>query len=316
MKMIKPSFEILEPQGYDFISMCKNIELCGRICYKSEDKITDGSAEKFVKRMVDSSHNAMLEHGTVYLKITNMIAPEYSSNSNNYADWDLYKELHNKYSHNKYSHCIEKESSTLYITTNYRVIVENEWEDDLKYMCEPTDNHIKRITVKFICDRGVTHEFVRHRVMSIAQESTRYCNYSKEKFNNEITYICPCWLDYDKVQELVEIANKNNKEVYRMGHDENLSMEERGLCSFVHDMSNHEHGYLFQISAGWKAQEARSVLPTFVKSELVMTGFVDADGWLHFFDLRALGTTGAPHPQAKELALPLMEEFKKRGYIQ
>lgn len=185
-------------------------------------------------------------------------------------------------------------------------------------------------------------EFVRHRVFSFAQESTRYCNYSKDKFSNEITYICPCWLDYNKAQEFTEIANKDNKEVYRMGHDESLSMEERGLCSFVYDMSNHEHGYLFQISAGWKPQEARAVLPNSLKTELVMTGFVD-DWWgeylvidkstglidqrIHgkfyaepnnidtgkyrivekgFFPLRCSKNA---HPQAQELAIPLRETF-------
>ena len=286
MKMIKPSFEILEPQGYDFVSMCKNIELCGRICYKSEDKITDGSAEKFVKRMVDSSHNAMLEHGTVYLKITNMIAPEYNSSSNNYADWDLYKELHNKYAHNKYSHCIEKESSTLYITTNYRVIVENEWEDDIKYMCEPTEHHVKRVSVKFILDRGVSHEYVRHKVMSFAQESTRYCSYIKSRFGGSVSFITPPWLQEDEKEE------------------------------FENDLAVSEAIYFKWLNKGWTAQQARGFLFHFLKTELAVTAFVDADGWLHFFDLRALGTTGAPHPQAKELALPLMEEFKKRGYIQ
>ena len=286
MKMIKPSFEILEPQGYDFNSMCKQIELCGRICYKSEDKITEGSAEKFVKRMVDSSHNAMLEHGTVYLKITNMIAPEYNSNSNNYADWDLYKELHNKYAHNKYSHCIEKESSTLYITTNYRVIVENEWEDDIKYMCEPTEHHVKRVSVKFILDRGVSHEYVRHKVMSFAQESTRYCSYIKSRFGGSVSFITPPWLQEDEKEE------------------------------FENDLAVSEAIYFKWLNKGWTAQQARGFLFHFLKTELAVTAFVDADGWLHFFDLRALGTTGAPHPQAKELALPLMEEFKKRGYIQ
>lgn len=153
-------------------------------------------------------------------------------------------------------------------------------------------------------------EFVRHRVFSFAQESTRYCNYSKDKFDNELTYICPCWLDYDRVQELTEIANRDNKEVYRMRHDESLSMEERGLCSFVYDMSNHEHGYLFQISVGWKPQEARAVLPNALKTELVMTGFVS--DWEHFFKLR---DAGSAHPQARELAHPLHEEFKNRNLL-
>lgn len=159
-------------------------------------------------------------------------------------------------------------------------------------------------------------EFVRHRVFSFAQESTRYCNYSKDKFSNEITYICPCWLDYDKVQELTEIANRDNKEVYRMGHDESLSMEERGLCSFVYDMSNHEHGYLFQISAGWKAQEARAILPNSLKTELVMTGFVD--DWVHLFRLRTsfIAETGKPHPDMSNLCDSLYKEFVNRGIME
>lgn len=305
MKLIKPSFEIWnQPAGLE--GVYKQIERVGRVCYKSEDKITEDSAKGFVDRMVKSGHGAMLEHGTVYLKIP-------------YGTMDDRGEFSNepiviKYIDNPYSVVMNNsENDYWYITSNYRVIIENEWIDDLQYLCEPTEFHAKRITVHFVCDRGVSHEFVRHRVFSFAQESTRYCNYSKDKFSNEITYICPCWLDYDRVQELTEIANRDNKEVYRMGHDESLSMEERGLCSFVYDMSNHEHDYLFQISAGWKAQEARAVLPNSLKTELVVTGFTS--DWNHFFDLRARGTTGAPHPQAKELAEPLMKEFIARKYI-
>ena len=295
MKLIKPSYEIL-PQEEGLNGMYKQIEKVGRTCYKSEDKITNDSAKPFVDRMIASKHYAMLEHGTVYLCI---------------KDYDDIQEV--KYKSNPYSKVTCVFPNLLYVTTNLRVIVENGWDDDLDYMCEPTEYHERRISVKFTCDRGVSHEFVRHRVFSFAQESTRYCNYSKDKFSNEITYICPCWLDYDKVQKLTEIANKDNKEVYRMGHDELLSMEERGLCSFIYDMSNHEHGYFFQISAGWKPQEARAVLPNSLKTELVMTGFVS--DWKHFFDLRAYGVTGKPHPQASELAVPLLNEFIKNGYL-
>lgn len=317
MKLIKPSFEIIEQEA-GLEGIYKQIEKVGRTCYKSEDKIAEGTAKHFVDRMVKSGHGAMLEHGTVYLKWQQTYHWD-----GMYGDDCIYDDNPlDKYKSNKYSKFTKfasmtktnnKDNSTYYITTNLRVLVENNWLDDLKYLCEPTEYHVKRVTVKFTCDRGVSHEFVRHRVFSFAQESTRYCNYSKNKFSSEITYICPCWLDYDKVQELTEIANRDNKEVYRMGHDESLSMEERGLCSFVYDMSNHEHGYLFQISAGWKAQEARAVLPNSLKTELVMTGFID--DWNHFFDLRARGTTGAPHPQAKELAEPLLTEFIKRGIL-
>lgn len=300
MRLIKPSFSIWDQQeGLE--GVYKQIEKVGRVCYKSEDKITEDSAKPFVERMVKSGHGAMLEHGTVYLTIT-ATSPEVR-----------------KYEINPYSRVkkisVDGINGRAYITTNYRVLVENKWLDDLKYQCEPTPSHEKHITVKFICDRGVSHEFVRHRVFSFAQESTRYCNYSKDKFDNELTYICPCWLDYDRVQELTEIANRDNKEVYRMGHDESLSMEERGLCSFVYDMSNHEHGYLFQISVGWKPQEARAVLPNALKTELVMTGFVS--DWKRFFRLRSrIAKTGKPHPQAQELADPLMDEFVKRGIME
>lgn len=307
MRLIKPSFSIWDQQeGLE--GVYKQIEKVGRVCYKSEDKITEDSAKPFVERMVKSGHGAMLEHGTVYLKIP-------------YGTMDDRGEFSNepiviKYIDNPYSVVMNNsENDYWYITGNYRVIIENEWIDDLQYLCEPTEFHAKRITVHFVCDRGVSHEFVRHRVFSFAQESTRYCNYSKDKFDNELTYICPCWLDYDRVQELTEIANRDNKEVYRMGHDESLSMEERGLCSFVYDMSNHEHGYLFQISVGWKPQEARAVLPNALKTELVMTGFVS--DWKRFFRLRSrIAKTGKPHPQAQELADPLMDEFVKRGIME
>jgi len=302
MRIIKPSFEIWD-QEEGLEGIYKQIERAGRVCYKSEDKITEDSAKEFVERMIKSGHGAMLEHGTVYLKIP-------------YGTMDDRGEFSNepiviKYIDNPYSVVMNNsENDYWYITSNYRVIIENGWIDDLQYLCEPTEFHAKRITVHFVCDRGVSHEFVRHRVMSFAQESTRYCNYSKDKFGNELTYICPCWLDYDRVQELTEIANRDNKEVYRMGHDESLSMEERGLCSFVYDMSNHEHGYLFQISVGWKPQEARAVLPNALKTELVMTGFVS--DWEHFFKLR---DTGSAHPQARELVHPLHEEFKNRNLL-
>lgn len=290
MKLIKPSVEVIRQEKYDLLHVFKFIELAGRTCYKSENKITEDSASEFVHRMVNSGHSAMLEHGTVYLTIPIS---------------DISNPIIYKYILNPYSKAFIDFTNS-YITTNYRVLVENNWLDDLKYISEPYLFHAKRTTVKFICDRGVSHEFVRHRVFSFAQESTRYCNYSKDKFSNEITYICPCWLDYNKVQELTDIANKDNKEVYRMSHDESLSMEERGLCSFVYDMSNHEHDYLFQIAAGWKPQEARAVLPNSLKTELVMTGF-DSD-WQNFFKLRCAPNA---HPQAKELADMLKDKFNK-----
>lgn len=245
--------------------------------------------------MIKSGHGAMLEHGTVYLKVFNVI-----ENS----------ELIDKYKSNKYS--VVKEGTEVYnchgdilygsckcITTNYRVLVENGWLDDLKYICKPTEFHEKRITVHFVCDRGVSHEFVRHRVMSFAQESTRYCNYSKDKFGNELTFIQPCWLDDERLK------------LYGPYH---TVIRDKSLESiFIASLNNAEKDYIDLIDLGWKPQEARAVLPNSLKTELVVTGFTS--DWNHFFDLRARGTTGAPHPQAKELAEPLMKEFIARKYI-
>ena len=162
MRLIKPNLEILKQQpGLDGIY--KQIELAGRTCYKSEDKITEDSAKAFVDRMIASGHGAMLEHGTVYLKVKDI-------------------ETINKYLINKYTKVniiLESDSpysanyEVAYITTNYRVLVENNWLDDLQYICEPTEYHEKRITVKWTCDRITGESFLRHRVFSFAMESTR-----------------------------------------------------------------------------------------------------------------------------------------------
>lgn len=276
MKLIKPSFEILE-QGFGIFDIFKHIELCGRTCYKSTDKITEASSEPFVNGMIDSKHYAMLEHGTVYLKKRIL----------GFDDILLHKYLTNKYSK---AFIV---NDVVYITTNYRVITENYWNRDLKYLCNPTEHHEKRITVKFVCNRQVSHEFVRHRVFSFAQESTRYCNYTKDKFDGQLTFIKPCWIN-----------------------EEYISGEYKGSDQFIiliEYLENVESTYNFMINSGWKPQQAATVLPNALKTELIMTGFVS--DWKHFFDLRAIGTTGAPHPQAKELAEPLMNEFINLKYI-
>lgn len=157
MKLIKPSFEIIEQQpGLEGIY--KQIEQAGRTCYKSEDKITEDSAKSFVDRMIKSGHGAMLEHGTVYLSIPYNEAYSLLPDTN----WVI-----DSYGKNPYS-IIRLHGPYFYITTNYRVLVENGWLDDLKYLCEPTEYHAKRITVHFVCDRGVSHEFVRHKLLCAA----------------------------------------------------------------------------------------------------------------------------------------------------
>lgn len=298
MKLIKPSFKIREqPSGLE--GVYKQIERVGRVCYKSEDKITEDSAKKFVERMIKSGHGAILEHGTVYLKIP-------------YGTMDDRGEFSNepiviKYIDNPYSVVMNNsENDYWYITSNYRVIIENEWIDDLQYLCEPTEFHAKRITVHFVCDRGVSHEFVRHRVMSFAQESTRYCNYSKDKFGNELTFIEPCWLE--------DYNYKDN--TYNQLFIDSLRFAEAHYLDLLKKWDDKIPDKRYKTgfrNNPWTPQQARAVLPNSLKTELVVTGFVS--DWNHFFDLRARGTTGAPHPQAKELAEPLMKEFIARKYI-
>jgi thymidylate synthase (FAD) len=281
MKLIKPSFTILH-QAPGLEGVYKQIELAGRTCYKSEDKITPDSAKAFVERMINSGHGAMLEHGTVYLGMPIETIIPIEANG-----WG-------KYESNKYSKggvvCSINGEKRVAITTNLRVLVENGWLDDLQYICEPTKYHEKRITVRFICDRGVSHEFVRHRVFSFAQESTRYCNYSKDKFGNELTFIQPCYL--------------NEAELAQYGPYHLVSRNKSPESIFICSLNNAEKDYLTLIESGWKAQEARAVLPNALKTELVMTGF--ATDWQHFFELRCASNA---HPQARELAIPLYDEF-------
>ena len=304
MKLIKPSFEIWnQPAGLE--GVYKQIERVGRVCYKSEDKITEDSAKPFVDRMIKSGHGAMLEHGTVYL----FCPTEEYVDSN--GDVQYYNPLE-KYQDNNYS-ALADSNEGMYVTTNLRVLVENGWLGDLQYICEPTEFHEKRITVHFVCDRGVSHEFVRHRAMSFAQESTRYCNYSKDKFGNELTFIIPEWCP-----EIREDSNKgwDPCSMYDKLYLQHLQSAEDTYFALLKQWDERVPDKRYKSGFNnnpWMPQQARAVLPNSLKTELVVTGFVS--DWNHFFDLRARGTTGAPHPQAKELAEPLMKEFIARKYI-
>lgn len=298
MRLIKPSFEILE-QEPGIQGIYKQIERAGRTCYKSEDRITEDSAEKFVNMIKDRQHTAMLEHGTVYLSCSDAefiyLGLRYECNNYSNVVWEEFAPGHR---------------TKVYITTNYRVLYENNWLDDLKYLCEPTEYHEKRITVKFICDRGVSHEFVRHRVFSFAQESTRYCNYSKDKFGNELTFIIPYWTNIPEGQ-----SYWHDGIGYRVGAD--IQNKDFGYIekspnyfNFLSSLEESEKCYLRLLNEGWIPQQARSVLPNSLKTELVMTGTLEQ--WKGFFKLRC---DAAAHPQARELAIPLKEEFKKLHYI-
>lgn len=294
MKLIKASFNIIE-QGPSIDGIYKIIEQAGRVCYKSEDKITEDSAKEFVERMIKSGHGAMLEHGTVYLFLTMSSRQQY------------FKYCSNPYSVANSTGEAEKGTWNGFVTTNYRVLVENGWLEDLEYICNPGKEHEKRITVQFVCDRGVSHEFVRHRVFSFAQESTRYCNYSKDKFGNELTFILPPWVDERQLGE------QNSQELLiQMGSLSNptYTQEDLNELYFLFSLASSEVQYFNLINNGWKPQQARAVLPNSLKTELVMTGFVS--DWEHFFKLR---DAGSAHPQARELAHPLHEEFKNRNLL-
>ena len=270
MKIIDSSFEIV-PQGYGKQDIFKHIELCGRVSYKSEDKITDDSANEFVGRRIADGHTAILEQGTVYLEIPN---------KNENTEFYINSAAVLKYMDNPYSMVTLTEKGC-YVTTNYRVLFENKWLNDIDYLCAPTDKHEKRVTVKFVTSRGITHELVRHRVFSFVQESTRYCNYSKGKFGEELTFVKPSWYDNEKDTLLKQL------------YDDTLYS-----C---------EQTYLAFIKGGFKPQEARGILINDLKAEIYMTGFVSQ--WVEFFKLR---TAINAHPDMRELVTPLMRQFKEQ----
>ena len=274
MRLIKSKVELIH-QGNSIEDIYRHIELCGRVCYKSEDKITPDSAKEFVDRMIKSGHGAMLEHGTVYLTIP------------------LQSEEFRKYIMNPYSKVVavtlDNDDSNAYITTNYRVLVENNWLDDLQYMCEPTEFHEKRITVKWTCDRVTGESFLRHRVFSFARESTRYCNYSRDKFGNELTFIIPSWRSWDE-----QVSHRGDFEKSGSGSEDSKL--------FIDLLLNSEDCYLSLLEEGWKPQEARQVLPFCIKSPLIMTGF--RSDWDHFFELRCAKNA---HPDAQKLANELKD---------
>lgn len=290
MKLIESSVQIIEEKD-----PYKMIELAGRTCYHSLDKITEDSSKEFVDRMIKLGHGAMLEHGTIYLTIDGE-DPNLSKIQSN---------PHTKVNLVPYEILTEDNytiSYKAYITTNLRVLIENNLKELLCYQVEPTEHHEKRITAKFICDRGVSHEFVRHRVFSFAQESQRYCNYNKDKFNNELTFIKPTWLNIptgDYTYWDGDWCDIDNMKIQ-------LPSDNGVADNFLWCLNNAGMQYRLLINKGLKPQEARGVLPNATKTELVMTGF-ESD-WEHFFSLRC---SSKAHPDAKKLADELYKLIHK-----
>ena len=273
-----PAYYISIPNK--FINDYSTIEQFDEENFEDSPYYENLTAEDFVNMLMKSGHGAMLEHGTVYMQIDTFLdIPE---------DKKLDKRVH-QYDSNRFtkvnSMYIGQGCWRYYITTNLRVLVENDWLDDLKYVCEPTEYHAKRVMVRFICDRGVSHEIVRHRVMSFAQESTRYCNYSKNKFGQELTFIEPAW---------------------EFPSSDIINIKER----FEAILGEAEANYMELITLGFKPQEARAVLPNALKTEIVVTAFID--DWKHFFELRC---GSAAHPDIRKLALDLQKQFIDRKLI-
>ena len=287
MKLIEASYEILPSHGYTLSDIYKDIERAGRTCYKSENKITENSAKEFVDKIIKLGHGSVLEQGTVYLAMPMETMLPIEANG-----WG-------KYTKNHYSRgfkvCIVNGQERVAITTNLRVLIENNWLDDLQYICEPTEFHERRICVKFICSRAIANELVRHRVFSFSQESSRYCNYSKERFGANITYIIPYWIDENLINDCQfngdVFQDTDNKDLIKVGR-------------FKASLKQCEYDYLELIKNGCSAQEAREVLPLCTKTEIVMTGY--EKDWVKFFELR---TSVAAHPDMRNLVTPLKEEL-------
>ena len=279
----------------------KQIELAGRTCYKSEDKITEDSAKAFVDRMIASGHTAMLEHGTVYLDF-----PNSARNFNAVEDYAL----------NKYSRLVTirlNDKIHNFVTTNFRVLVEHNWLEDLKYLCEPTEYHKRRITFKLITSIGVTRELNRHRVNSIAEQSTRFCNYSTSKFDSQVAFCIPAWLTLNTGRyELKHLTIDGISDTYVVGDGYLIPVNDNSPENkFIMRRMSNEQDYLEDINDGLKPQQARENLPLCTATEVVYTAF--ASDWKHFFDLRYFETTGAVHPNMLELTTKMKQVAEEAG---
>ena len=281
MKLINQSFKFINQTDFSLVGIKKHIERCARVSYKSEDKITDTSYEKFVSMLKSREHDRPLEFGTVHLKM-------YISDFHKLRDTLCINNIWNN-QWIKYHYA----GNITYVTTNYRYYL-----DIIKYIPnvkeyfteEDNEYYPKRYTVHMILDRGVMDEFRTHVGLSHLAESTRYCNYSKDKFGNEITFIKPCWLNLP-----------TDYAVYSGDNDSDY---------FIQALEDAENWYLSLLKEGWTPQQARSVLPLGIKSELISCGFEDA--WKNFFYRRDAKDA---HPMAQEIAKPMHKEFIERDFI-
>lgn len=310
MKLIESKAEYI-PQEEGLEGIYKQIELAGRTAYHSQDKITPTSAKDFVDRMIKSKHGAALEAGTVYLFYSvscydregQKLVSKYESNPYSKVvcvgvdddepakDGNYYNLIGNEACGNE----------QYVITTNLRVLQENNWLDDLQYLCSPTEFHEKRYTMRFTCSRAIAQELTRHRVFSFLMESQRYINYSKEHHGGEINYIMPSWfLRANATQQKAFMRILKDTEscyIALLGKWDDKKPDRRFKTGFKDNPLT--------------PQQARDVLPNATKTELIMTGF--ASDYRHLFDLRLFGKTGAPHPDMVDLMQKAQKAMQEAG---
>lgn len=313
MRIVEPSVEIMRTGlEAEFMTPEQFIEKVGRTCYKSEDKITDDSAAKFVGNLIKRGHEAMIEHwnliyefachedymnfaeskksieevtGTHFrLRVTDREDRRYVSG--NMRAWrDYIKTWINVAGFIPHSLFVPIKEYPIFFSEFQDRVPENINNPALISVSVKDLPDIDRkvhqdVTVKFVCDRGVSHEIVRHRVASFAQESTRYCNYGLDKFGNEITVVRPSWCSKA---------------------DDKYEDWRSGCCTA-------EGAYFTMLADGATPQEARSVLPNSTKTEIIVT--MNLDGWDHFFGLRCALDA---HPDMREVACMAKNQFAARG---
>ena len=301
MKLIKQSFEILEQKDFTIKGIKQFVERCARVSYKSEDRMTDTSYEKFVNMLESRGHDRPLEFGTVHLKMS-------VSDFNKIRSILCINKIHND-QWIKYHYV----GDITYITTNYRYYLNilKIFPKVEKFFTEKDNEYYpKRYTVHMILDRGVMDEFRTHVGLSHLAESTRYCNYSKDKFNNEVTFVIPSWMDFPEIS--IDLGNYDKTSVRSKEGNVHIIDTKPPYVEgdFIRSLCEAESNYLSIVRNGWTPQQAREVLPLAVKSELISCGFEDA--WKNFFYRRCAKDA---HPMAQEIAKPMHKEFIERGFI-
>ena len=325
MKILESTASII-PQEPGLIGAYKQIEKVGRACWASENLITEDSYKAFVEGLMQREHNASLEHGTIYL-VYMVGSPMYD------ASYMINISDVNKFKNNPYSKVIEKRydvaaeakydnwifefvanfgpSTVYYITTNLRVIIENFNKDNRQRVLDhivnvPYKEHEIRITVHFTCQRAISAEFNRHRKDSIMERSSRYCNFSKDKFGNEIGIVKPDWVindtpNLDFMGYIKILNNRDNSEWSKFDY-------------WIFANLACEWSYMNLIELGAKPEEARDILPMDLQTELYHTAFIS--DWIHFFKLRAWNSKGnKPHPEARKLARQVFDKFVELGLV-